>query len=59
MDKEEIKKEFNQFLDSASDETIKDFLQFLKDRKAKKSVSQLDFTEGLKVDPSLFKNRAN
>lgn len=59
MDKEQIRKEFNQFLDSASDETIREFLQFIKDRKAKKSASVSDFRDEIKVDPSLFKNRAN
>jgi len=39
MDKKEIKKEFEEFLDSASDETIRDFLKFIKKRKEKKEVS--------------------
>jgi len=40
MDKKEIRKEFNDFLDSASDETIKDFLKFLKKRKEDKEISE-------------------
>lgn len=54
MDKENIRKEFNEFLDSASDETIKDFLKFIKDRKAKKTAEKAKENEN---DP--FKNRSN
>lgn len=54
MDKENIRKEFNEFLDSASDETIKDFLKFIKDRKANKKA-KTEKKNG--IDP--FRNRSN
>lgn len=54
MAKENIRKEFNEFLDSASDETIKDFLKFIKDRKAKKKAK---IAKKNKNDP--FENRSN
>ena len=59
MDKEQIRKEFNEFLDSASDETVKDFLKFLKDRKAPKPASETDLKNGLSEDDLSFKNRSN
>lgn len=59
MDKEKIRKEFNEFLDSASDETVKDFLKFLKDRKAPKPASETDLRNGLSKDDLSFKNRSN
>lgn len=59
MDKEHIRKEFNEFLDSASDETVKDFLKFLMDRKAPKSASETDHRNGLSEEDLSFKNRAN
>lgn len=54
MDKENIRKEFNEFLDSASDETIKDFLKFIKERKARQQKADPDTKS---ADP--FKNRTN
>ncbi len=54
MDKENIRKEFNEFLDSASDETIKDFLKFLKTRKAAKTEANK-----VKEENNPFKNRSN
>lgn len=57
MDKEQIRKEFNEFLDSASDETIKDFLAFLKERRIRKSAEESKF--GLTEEDLQFKNRAN
>lgn len=59
MDKEQIRKEFNEFLDSASDETVKDFLKFLKDRKTSKPASETDLRNGLSEDDLSFKNRSN
>jgi len=59
MDKEQIRKEFNEFLDSASDETVKDFLKFLKDRKKPKTASETDLKNGLTEDDLSFKNRSN
>jgi len=59
MDKEQIRKEFNEFLDSASDETVKDFLKFLKDRKNPKTDSETDLKNGLSADDLSFKNRSN
>ena len=57
MDKEQIRKEFNEFLDSASDETIKDFLGFIKERRIRKSAEESQF--GLSEEDLQFKNRAN
>lgn len=54
MDKENIRKEFNEFLDSASDETIKEFLKFIKGRKANKKAKS---TPREDTDP--FKNQFN
>lgn len=54
MDKENIRKEFNEFLDSASDETIKDFLKFIKKRKAEKKAKTAKKDEN---DP--FTNQSN
>lgn len=54
MDKDKIRKEFNEFLDSASDDTIKDFLKFIKKRKAEKKANIS--TKG-NNDP--FNNRSN
>jgi hypothetical protein len=59
MDKEQIRKEFNEFLDSASDETVKDFLKFLKDRQSSKPASETDLRNGLSEDDLSFKNRSN
>jgi len=59
MDKKQIRKEFNEFLDSASDETVKDFLKFLKDRKTPKPASETDLKNGLSEDDLSFKNRSN
>ena len=59
MDKEQIRKEFNEFLDSASDETVKEFLKFLKNRKAPKPASEIDFKNGLSEDDLSFKDRSN
>ncbi len=59
MDKEQLRKEFNDFLDSASDATVKDFLKFLKDRKAQKSGDQDTLKNGLSEDDLSFKNRSN
>lgn len=36
-DKDEIRKEFNEFLDSASEEQIREFLQFIKDRREQRA----------------------
>lgn len=36
-DKDQIRKEFNEFLDSASEETIREFLQFIKERREKRA----------------------
>ena len=55
MDKEQIRKEFNEFLDSASNETVKDFLKFLKDRKTPKPASETDLKEGLNEEAFSFK----
>lgn len=57
MDKEQIRKEFNEFLDSASDDTIKDFLNFIKERRIRKSAEESKF--GLTEEDLQFKNRAN
>lgn len=59
MDKEEIRKEFNDFLDSASDETIRDFLRFLKDRKEGTGTKDYDLKKELDLDKEPFKNRVN
>lgn len=59
MDKEQIRKEFNEFLDSASDETVKDFLKFLKDRKSSKPASETYLKNGLSEDDLSFKDRSN
>jgi len=59
MDKDQIRKEFNEFLDSASDETLKDFLKFLKERKNPKPASDSDLKNGLSEDDISFKNRSN
>jgi len=59
MDKEQLRKEFNEFLDSASDETVKDFLKFLKDRKNPKTDSETDLKNALNEDDLSFKNRSN
>ena len=59
MDKEQIRKEFNEFLDSASDETVKEFLKFLKNRKAPKPASETDLKNGLSEDDLSFKDRSN
>jgi hypothetical protein len=59
MDKEQIRKEFNEFLDSASDETVKDFLKFLKNRKDPNPASETDLKNGLSEDDLSFKNRSN
>lgn len=59
MDKAKIRKEFNAFLDSASDETVKDFLKFLKDRKTQKFTSENKLKNGLSEDDLSFKNRSN
>jgi hypothetical protein len=50
MNKKQIRKEFNEFLDSASDEQIRDFLKFMKERREKKQANE-------KEDP--FKDRLN
>lgn len=57
MDKGQIRKEFNEFLDSASDDTIKEFLSFLKERRIRKSAEESQF--GLSDDDLQFKNREN
>lgn len=57
MDKEQIRKEFNEFLDTASDDTVKEFLKFLKDRRLKKTAEEAKF--GLSEEDLQFKNRAN
>ena len=57
MDKEQIRREFNEFLDSASDETIREFLSFLKTRRDRKSAEDAQF--GLTEEDLQFKNRAN
>lgn len=57
MDKKQIRKEFNEFLDSASDDTIKEFLNFLKERRMRKSVEESKF--GLSEEDLQFKNREN
>ena len=59
MDKEQLRKEFNDFLDSASDATVNDFLKFLKDRKAQQSGDQDALKNGLSEDDLSFKNRSN
>ena len=59
MDKEQLKKEFNDFLDSASDATVNDFLKFLKDRKAQKSDNKDTNKNGLSEEDLTFKNRSN
>ena len=42
MDKKKIKKEFDDFLDGASEEQLKDFLKFMKERREKKDAEQKD-----------------
>ena len=42
MDKKKIKKEFNDFLDGASEEQLRDFLKFMKERREKKAGEQKD-----------------
>ncbi len=37
MDRDKIRKEFNEFIDTASDQTLKKFLALLKKRRAEKS----------------------
>ena len=37
LDKDQIRKEFNDFLDSASEETIREFLQFIKERREQRT----------------------
>ncbi len=59
MDKEQIRKEFNEFLDSASDETVKDFLKFLRNRNAPKPDLEIDLKNGLSEDDLSFKDRSN
>lgn len=59
MDKEQLRKEFNDFLDSASDATVNDFLKFLKDRKAEKSEHQDTPKKGSSEDGLSFENRSN
>lgn len=59
MDKEQLRKEFNDFLDSASDATVNEFLKFLKDRKGQKSENQDTLKNGLSEDDLSFKNRSN
>ncbi len=39
-DKDEIRKEFNEFLDNASEETIREFLQFIKERREMRSMNK-------------------
>lgn len=46
MDKEQIRKEFNQFVDSASEESLSEFLAFMRNRKkSKTTASQENFKE--------------
>ncbi|CAM4250432.1 hypothetical protein [Gillisia limnaea] len=59
MDKEQLRKEFNDFLDSASDDTVNDFLKFLKDRKAQKSGNKDTLKNGLSEEDLSFKDRSN
>lgn len=59
MDKDQIRKEFNQFLDSASDETIRDFLRFIKNRKSKKPGEDLSMDAVFPDDEDPFKHRSN
>ncbi|WP_168191351.1 MULTISPECIES: hypothetical protein [Antarcticibacterium] len=54
MDKKKIKKEFNDFLDSATDEQLKDFLKFMKERRRKKPEEK---AADQKDEP--FKDRLN
>ncbi len=54
MDKDQIRREFNEFLDSASNENIKEFLQFIRPRKAAKKAEN----SGISENPP-FKNRSN
>lgn len=54
-DKDQLRKEFNEFLDSASNEKIAEFLQFIRERNAAKNTENTD-------DPSenpKFKTRLN
>ncbi len=46
-DKEQIRKEFNEFLDSASEETIGEFLQFIKERREKRALKNNKFNNRL------------
>lgn len=46
-DKEQLRKEFNEFLDSASEETIREFLQFIKERREKRIQDQNSFNNRL------------
>ncbi len=41
-DKERLRKELNEFLDSASEDTIREFLQFIKERREKRSLNKFD-----------------
>ncbi len=54
-DKDQLKKEFNEFLDSASNEKIAEFLQFIRERKKAKETEK---PEDPSENPN-FKNRLN
>ncbi|WP_168194604.1 hypothetical protein [Antarcticibacterium arcticum] len=54
-EKDQLRKEFNEFLDSASNEKIAEFLQFIRERKAAKKIEN---PEDLSENPN-FKNRLN
>ena len=43
MDKDQIRKEFNQFVDSASEENLREFLQFMRSRKKDASKYKEEF----------------
>jgi len=48
VDKDQVRKEFNEWLDSASEETVRDFMKFMKERRDKKLRQE-----------NRFNNRAN
>lgn len=55
INKDQLRKEFNEFLDSASNEKIAEFLQFIRERKAAKKIEN---PEDSSENPN-FKNRLN
>lgn len=50
MDKKKIKSEFNEFVDNASEETLRDFVRYMKARKKKKEDIDAKIREVLNDD---------